>query len=95
MSRHKLCEKVADCNQDSKKLYSLVCYHTGTKVDNPLTEHTDDEQLADEFADFFIGKIKTIHDSLADHLRYNPHGLARASLNQFTSVSPENVIHII
>ena len=37
------CEKVADCNQDSKKLYSLVCYLTGTKVDNPLPEHTDDE----------------------------------------------------
>ena len=25
-----ICEKVADCRQDSKKLYSLVCYLTGT-----------------------------------------------------------------
>ena len=72
-----------------------MCYLTGTKVDNPLPEHTDDEQLADEFADFFMGKIKTIHDNLADHPRYNPHSLAKASLNQFTSVSPQDVICII
>ena len=90
-----ICEKVADYNQDSKKLYNLMYYFTGTRVDNPLPEHTDDEQLADEFADFFIGKIKTIHDSLADHMRYNLHGLAKASLNQFTSVSPEDVVYII
>ena len=53
-----ICEKVADCNWESKKLYSLVCHLTGTKMDNPLPEHTDDEQLANEFADFFMGKIK-------------------------------------
>ena len=57
----------------------------------PLLEHTDHEQPADEFADFFMGKIKTIYDSL----RYNPHSLAKASLNQFTSVTPEDVVHII
>ena len=47
-----ICEKVADCNQNSKKLYSLVSYLTGTKMDNPLLEHTDDEKPADDFADF-------------------------------------------
>ena len=76
-------------------LYSLVHYLTGTKMDNPLPEDTDDKQLVDEFADFFMGKIKTIHDSLTDHPRYNPYGPAKASLNQFTSVSPEDVVCII
>ena len=61
-----ICNKVADCNQDAKKLYSLMSYLTGTKVDNPMPEHTDNEQLADEFADFFMGKVKTLRDSLAD-----------------------------
>ena len=90
-----ICEKVADCNRDAKKLYSLMSYLTGTKVDNPMPEHTDEDQLADEFADFFMGKIKTIHDSLAEHPIYNPHGPAKASLNQFRSVSPDDVEHII
>ena len=31
-----ICEKVADCNWDAKKLYSLMSYLTGTKVENPM-----------------------------------------------------------
>ena len=90
-----ICEKVADCNRDAKKFYSLMSYLTGTKVDNPMPEHTDEDQLADEFGDFFMGKIKTIHDSLAEHPIYIPHGPAKASLNQFQSVSADDMEHII
>ena len=57
-----------------------MSYLTGTKVDNPMPKHTDEDQLADEFADFFMGKIKTICDSLAEHPIYNPHGPAKVSL---------------
>ena len=96
MLRHKqYMKKVADYHQDAKKLYSLMSYLTGTKVDNPMPEHTDEEQVADEFADFFMEKIKTIRDSLAEHPTYNPHGPAKASLNQFRSVSPDDVECII
>ena len=42
-----------------------------------------------------MGKIKTIRDSLAEHPIYNPHGPAKASLNQFRSVSPDDVECII
>ena len=90
-----ICEKMANCNRDAKKLYSLMSYLTGTKVDNPMPEHTDEEQLADEFADFFMEKIKTICDSLAEYRTYNPHGPAKASLNQFRSVSPDDMECII
>ena len=90
-----ICEKVADCNWDAKKLYSLMSYLTGTKVDNPMPEHTDEEQLAGKFVDFFMGKIKIICDSLADHRTYNPHGPAKASLDQFRSVSPDDVECIV
>ena len=37
-----ICGKVADFNLDAKKLYSLMSYLTGTKVDNPMPEHTDE-----------------------------------------------------
>ena len=47
------------------------------------------------FCRLFMGKIRTLWDSLGDHPRYNPHGPAKASLNQFTSVSPEDVVCII
>ena len=53
-----ICEKVADCNRDVKKPYSLMSYLTGIKVDNAMPEHTDEDQLANEFADFLWEKLK-------------------------------------
>ena len=59
-----ICEKVADCNWDAKKFFSLMSYLTGSKVDNPMPEHTDDKQLADEFADFLWEKLKQFMTAL-------------------------------
>ena len=42
-----------------------------------------------------MGKIKTICDSLVEHPTYNPYGPAKTSLNQFRSVSPDDVECII
>ena len=42
-----------------------------------------------------MGKIKIIHDSLAEHSIYTHHGPAKASLNQFRSVSPDDVEYIM
>ena len=72
-----------------------MSYLTGTKVENPMPEHRDEDQLADKFADFFMRKIKTIHDSLAEHPIYNSYGPAKASFNQFRSVFPDDVECII
>ena len=38
-----ICGKVADCNWNAKKLYSLRSYLTGTKVDSLMPEHTDED----------------------------------------------------
>ena len=35
-----------------------MSYLTGTKVDIPMPEHTDEGQLADEFEDFLWEKSK-------------------------------------
>ena len=41
-------------------------YLTGTTKENPLPPRTDDKQLADEFANYFIDKIKNIRANM-DH----------------------------
>ena len=38
---------------------------------------TDDEQLADKFAEFFMGKIKKIHEALDSHPTYEPNDITR------------------
>ena len=52
IKKEKITAKVLECDRDLKKLYDLVSNLTGTKADNPLPEHNDSEQLANEFADF-------------------------------------------
>ena len=52
--------KVEECKGDTRKLYSLVRYLTGTKVQNPMPSSTGDKELANDFADYFIEKIQKI-----------------------------------
>ena len=49
--------KVEECKGDTKKLYSLVRYLTGTKVQNPMPDNTGDKKLANDFADYSIEKM--------------------------------------
>ena len=55
---------INDCNRDSKKLYNLAALLMGTVKENPLPDHTDKEELANQFASFFINKIQKIRDQL-------------------------------
>ena len=55
---------VDDCNRDSKTLYNLAALLMGMVKENPLPDHTDKEELANQFASFFINKIQDIRDQL-------------------------------
>ena len=62
-------EKIKDCETDAKKLYTLINNLTNNNKDNPLPESQSDEGLANQFAQYFISKIKTVdHDVLLDVL---------------------------
>ena len=53
-----LSDKVSGCGWDTKKLYSIVNGLIGRTVDNPMPESESDEQLAEDFADYFMEKSK-------------------------------------
>ena len=59
-----ITKMVDDCNRDSKKLYNLAALLMGTVKENPLPDHTDKEEHANQFASFFINKIQDIRDQL-------------------------------
>ena len=56
---------IDQCDRDPKKLFQLVSNLTGKNTDNPLPESSSDEELANEFASFFLNKIENIRGSLA------------------------------
>ena len=68
----KIKEKIYDCHNDTKKLYELVVYLTGTATENPLPPGKTDNQLVEDFVEFFMNKIQTIRDNLADQPLYKP-----------------------
>ena len=62
-----LSEKIKECGRYSKKLYNFVSNITGMTKNNPMPKASSDEQLANEFVEFFIGKINKIRDDLDNH----------------------------
>ena len=78
-----------------QKLYSLVKHLTGTTPNNPLPKHDDEEIFANEFADFFIGKIKKIRQELDNKPEYKPSPSNIPKLNSFRAVTEDKIKSII
>ena len=78
-----------------KKLYSLVKHLTGTTSNNLLPKHDDEETLAYEFADFFIGKIKKIRQEIDNKPEYKPTPSNIPKLNSFKAVTEDEIKLII
>ena len=95
IKKEKVTAKVLECDRNSKKLCDLVSNLTGTKVVNPLPEHDDSQQLANEFADFFMEKIRKIQDSLDTHPIFNPHGPAKTNFDSFKPVSIDDIVRLV
>ena len=90
-----LSDKVKECNNNSGKLYDLVKELTNIKDKNPFPKASSDEELANQFADYFMNKIKNIRDELDKYPEYSPSNRAKGQLNTFTEVTQEQVIYYI
>ena len=91
----KFKEKIDDCQKDTKKQYELVVYLTGTATENPLPPGKTDNQLAEDFAKFFMNKIQIIRDNLADHPLYKPEATNILKLDTFKKLNTEDVRKLI
>ena len=85
---------IKDCNRDSKKLYNLASLLMGMVKENPLPDHTDKEELADQFASF-ITKIQKIRDQLDSLPTYCHTSSNPPEFVEFESMSEEEVGSII
>ena len=65
-----IVDKVNQCNKDAKQFFRLVNEITSSTKDNPLPDGISNQELADQFADYFINKIHLIRDSLNNYDKY-------------------------
>ena len=59
-----LSPQVIEAGKDTKKLFEHIDMMTGKKKSNPLPPSMNNEDLAEEFASFFINKIRKIREAL-------------------------------
>ena len=67
-----LNSQIMECKGNTKKLYQVFDNITGKKRDNPFPEGQTDQDLADNFANYFLGKIQAIRDALQSVPAYSP-----------------------
>ena len=72
-----------------------MVYLTGTATKNPLPPGKTDDQLAEDFAEFFMSKILTIKDSLVDHPLYRPKPTNIPKFDAFKELREEDVKKLI
>ena len=90
-----LNDKVHKCEQDTKKFYAFVNGIIGRTSENPMPKSDSDEQLAEEFTDYFMAKIRNICDSLENHPIYKPVHQDIDLLKEFQLLTEQEVSNII
>ena len=90
-----ISNKVKECRSDSQKLYALVNNQLGTKISNLLPESNSDENLAEEFTEFFLSKVLKIRDSLTHYLKYVVTDKDQPKFNTFRGLNEEEVLSIV
>ena len=69
---------------------------TRNEKENPLPERENDEDLTNQFTDYFMNKIQTIRDSLKECKKFHPgQNNDTDLLEQFEPMSEEEVRKII
>ena len=76
-------KSILECDKDSKKLYKLALSLMGAMKENPLPECDTNENLANQFAEFFITKIQNIRDKLDNLPVYDHKGSSPPKLSKF------------
>ena len=84
--------KFVECNKDSKKIHTLMNNLTAKQQPVQWPAHTSDENLVEDFANFFLEKITKIRESLKDKPVYTPTSTDTPKLQEF-KVLEENDVH--
>ena len=91
-----IMNKVNQCNRDTKQLFRLVNEITSSTKDNPLPDGISNQELADQFADYFINKIQLIRDSLDNYDKYCTEPTSHiTNLGKFKPLLEDEVVKII
>ena len=82
---------VLDCKKDTKELFCLVNRLTGNTTQIPLPSNKTNEELAEDFAKFFLSRIENIREKVINMLAYKP---AQLDTPKFVSFCPSTEMEV-
>ena len=80
-----MSKRILDCKNNAKELFLLVDKLTGNTAQNPLPPYKTNEELAEDFARYFLSKIVKIRESFIDTPLY---AALQYNKPKFTSFCP-------
>ena len=83
--------KFAECSKDSKKIHKLVNNLTTKQQPQQWLPHKSEDDLAEDFAQFFLDKITKIREALRDKPVYVPTSNNPPKLQRFAPLKEEDV----
>ena len=90
-----MSKSILECDRDNKKLYKLASSLMGAMKENPLPECNTKEDLANQFAEFFITKIQNMRDRFDSLPVYDHKDSSPPKLAKFKPLMDEEVRQII
>ena len=90
-----LRDKFAECSKDPKKIQVLVNNLTTKQQPQQWPPHKSEEDLAEDFAQFFLDKITKIREVLKDKPVYMPTPNDAPKLQRFTLLKEEDVHKVV
>ena len=91
-----IANKVNQCNRDTRQLFKLVSNITSSTKDNPLPDGKSNQELADQFAEYFIDIIQKIRNNLNSYDRYHVDEAVQApTLGEFKPLTEDEVTKVI
>ena len=95
MPKMSIEEQVQDCKGNNKILFQLVFKLINATKQKLLPEYLDPTKVANDFANFFINKIKKIRDALDHHPTYTTTEATVPKFAQFREMLENEVLTII
>ena len=90
-----LRDRFAECSKDSKKIHTLVNNLTTKQQPQQWPPHKSEEDLAEDFAQFFLDKITKIREALRDKPVYMPTPNDPPKLQRFALLKEEDVHKVV
>ena len=91
-----IANKVNQCNRDTRQLFKLVSNITSSTKDNPLPDGKSNQELANQFAEYFIDKIQKTRNNLNSYDRYQVDEAVQApTLGEFELLTEDKVTKVI